>query len=208
VLDDIEQEQKMTSDFVPALIDDELNPQLLARSRYTVAGLQFCNRNGLGCVPDVENIGYMGAVVLMKPSDFLAVVPPLDGFVKTVNYLKTGDETVFGTPFLDINIDEDTGIAQIKGHEGRSRMTYFQGKTNDASIPVALFLRQNGGTLRARHIEPWMIDLIQGGVMSERTDFSRGHRVDGPLFEQAMYLDKSNSVFRVPSSGAAATPKI
>lgn len=197
----------MTTERVPALIDGELNSAILGRSGYDIAGIQFCNRHGLGSVPDVDNIGYMGAVVLMRPSDFLSVVPPLDGFVKTVNYLKTGQETVFGTPFLDINLDEKTGYAQVKGHEGRSRMSYFREMIDNAPIPVALFLRENNGALRARHIETWMLERIQSGVISERTEDCRGKFVEGPLFEQGMFLNKSNTVVRISASTADIKPR-
>ncbi|TLX16640.1 hypothetical protein [Rhizobium sp. MHM7A] len=187
----------MSEQFIPALIDGEINPQLLKRSRYEIAGLQFCNREGLGSVPNVDNIGYMGALILMKPSQYLSLVPSLGGFTKTVNFLKTGQETLFGTPFLDININEETRTAQVKGHEGRSRMSFFREVTGDAPVPVALFIRESNFTLRARHIEPWMLELIQSGVTSERTEVSRGDYVEGPLFDQAAYLDKGSRIARI-----------
>lgn len=198
----------MSVQFVPALIDDEINPQLLKRSRYEASGLQFCNHDGLGCVPDVDNIGYMGALILMKPSQFLSLVPSLDGFTKTVNYLKTGQETLFGTPFLDININEEARTAQVKGHEGRSRMSFFLESTGDAPMPVALFIRESNFTLKARHIEPWMLELIQSGVTSERTELSRGDYIEGPLFDQAVYLDKSNRIVRISSPVADFQPTL
>jgi hypothetical protein len=196
----------MSEQFVPALIDDEINPQLLKRSRYDIVGLHFCNHDGLGSVPDVDNIGYMGVLVLMRPSQFLSLVPPLDGFTKTVNYLKTGQEMLFGTPFLDINVDEDTRTAQVKGHEGRSRMTFFRELTSDAPMPVALFVRDGNFTLRARHIEPWMLELIQSGVTSEQTEISRGDYKEGPLFEQAVYLEKGNRVARISPERVGLQP--
>jgi hypothetical protein len=187
----------MNEQFVPALIDGEINSEILDRPRYESGGLRFCNRNGAGSVPDVENIGYMGAMVLMKPSLFLTLAAPLEGYTKTVDYLMSGQETVFGTPFLDINLVEETRTAQVKGHEGRSRMTFFKGLTDDAPMPVALFIRESNYTLRARQIEPWMLELIQSGVTSERTPTSRGNFVDGPLFEQSVYIDKAKKVARV-----------
>lgn len=198
----------MSEQFVSALIDEEINPQLLKRSRYEIGGLQFCNHDGLGSVPDVDNIGYMGALILMRPSQFLSVVPALDGFTKTVNYLKTGQETVFGTPFLDININEEARTAQVRGHEGRSRMSFFKERTDDAPMPVALFIRESNYPLRARQIEPWMLELIQSGVKSERTEISRGNYVEGPLFDQAAYLNKGNRVVRILPTAAGFQPTL
>jgi hypothetical protein len=189
----------MNEQAVPVLIDNEINPQILQRARYEIGGLQFCNRDGIGSVPDVDNIGYMGAVILMKPSQFLRIVAPLGNFTRTVSYLKTSRPPLFGTPFLDINIDAESGTAQVKGHEGRSRMTFFKEVTGDISIPVALFLRENNSTLRARHIEPWMLELVQAGLFSERTERNKGDYIEGPVFDQAIYFDKSSKIARISS---------
>ena len=196
----------MSKQFAPALIDNELNPKLLDRSRYEISGLLFCNRNGAGSVPDVENIGYMGALVLMRPSQFLTLAAPLEGFTKTVDYLKTGQETLFGTPFLDIDIDHETRAAQVKGHEGRSRMTFFKDLTDDEPMPVAVFIRESNYTLRARQIKPWMLELIQSGLTSERTPTSQGTYISGPVFEQAIFLDNTQKVSRISADLPTPVP--
>lgn len=189
----------MNEQTVPVLIDNEINPKILQRERYEVSGLRFCNRDGIGSVPDVDNIGYMGAVILMKPSQFLRIVAPLGHFTKTVRYLKTSRQPFFGTPFLDININAESGIAQVTGHEGRSRMTFFKEVAGDISMPVALFLRENNSTLRARHIELWMLELVQAGVFSERTEQNKGDYIEGPVFDQAIYLDRASKIARISS---------
>lgn len=197
----------MTTQFSPAMIDDQMNPELLKRPRYEIGGFQFCNRHGVGSVPDLENIGYMGAMILMKPSQFLTLAAPLEGFTKTVDYLRSGQEAIFGTPFLDINIDEETKTAQVKGHEGRSRMTFFKEQTGDAPMPVGLFIRESNYTLRARQIEPWMLELIQSGVTSERTPTGRVTHIAGPVFEEAIYLDRAQNVIRISAEASRPVPR-
>jgi hypothetical protein len=177
-----------------ALQDDgTLDPDILANRRYDTAGFRFDNDAGEGAVPDARRIRHTGAVVLMRPSVFLSLVPTED--IRSVRYLSQPGVS-FGSPFIDVRIDEEdtTAVPIIGHHEGRSRMTVVQTIAGDDPVPVFLFLTAGGYTCRAHEIEDDWIERIAAGAIREKTQFSTPELVDGPLFEQAIWLGAENEL--------------
>lgn len=198
----------MSEQVIQAVEGHNLNPGIIDAHRFQCAGVSFCNRDGIGAVPDVANVAYKGAIVLMRPSAFLSVTPDLNGYSRTVKYLGQLDGHAIGTPFLDIDIDEEAKIAKVKGHEGRSRMTFLKDAIDDTPVPVAIFLSMDRAPLRARHIEPWMLDMIHDALWSERTEDTPSVPVQGPIFTDAVYKNKRDQIVTFNEVREFDTPKL
>ena len=140
------------------------------------------NREGLGAVPNNQDVDYFGLRVMMKPSTFLKLALPLDSPVSVdhiVQHLKNGGS--LGAPFLNVSIPEeweDSDISKpaiVSGHEGRNRMLAIQKVEGDNPVEVHLFFR---GGLRARDIKPEFVKAMRSGMINQqRTKF-----IDGDLF--------------------------
>lgn len=169
----------MNNQAVPSALnaDMTINPAILHAKRFHAAGYVFDRQNGLGNVPDVDNIAYMGLLGLMRPTTFLSYVG--DGLnPKTVSFIET-EHPVLSTPFLMIRFDEETRRPTVVGHEGRARMTAIGKVAPDAAVPVALFLQEGYFPLRHRHLEPWMFEVIQEGLWSQ-PGIAPSEWIDGP----------------------------
>lgn len=186
--------------------DGLLSEAILNGEPFVANGIEFDNRLGLGAVPDVANIGYMGLVGTIKPSVFLELVPPLAGYRKTIDHLASYPSAL-GMPFLDISFTEEGVPPLIKGHEGRSRMTYLKEHVSDQPFPVALFFFEHNYSLRHHKIEPWMVEALQRSVNSQKCSERPSRLVEGPFFEQIIYLDAFKRVARPnPDLSQALTP--
>ncbi len=174
--------------------DGSLNENLLRLTSYEAYGLRFDNKIGLGSVPDVANIGYKGLIAAIRPSVFLELAPPLGYWNKTIKHLQA-NEVQIGTPFLEVEISEDSVPSRVRGHEGRSRMTFLKDAVDDRPVPVAIFL-QDDGPIRHHGIENWMIEELHAGLMSERCKERPSTFMEGPLFEEIIYLDITQSLVR------------
>jgi hypothetical protein len=171
---DIRHNPRRRRNGTPALMLDNLaGPITLGEGRCRV---HFDNTGGSGAVPDVENIEYMGAVVLMRPSMFLRLVPPLlQPSKRALEHLaQTRSTTGWAYPFLSIDPEEP----RVRQHEGRHRCTLLVEAGCDEPIPVALFL----SGMRARHIEPEDIERLRRGMVGQHRSF-----VSGPLFGEALW---------------------
>lgn len=168
--------------------DGTLDPDILANRRYDAGGFRFDNDAGEGAVPDARRIAHAGAVVLMRPSVFLSLVPTED--IRSIRYLSQAGAS-FGSPFLDVRVDEEdeTALPIIGHHEGRSRMTVIGSANGDEPVPVFLFVTAGGYSCRAHEIEDAWIERVAAGAIREKTQYSIPEFVDGPLFEQAIWLD-------------------
>lgn len=175
------------------LQDGSLDPALLERRRYTVRGIRFDNDIGEGAVPDARVIARTGAIVLMRPSVFLSLVPAED--IRSVDYLSQID-VPFGSPFIEFRIDEEdeTVMPVVLQHEGRSRLTVVMDTVGDEPVPVFLFVKSGTWTCRARELESSWIERIAAGAVREKTRFSVPQIIDGPLFEQAIWMDEAGQM--------------
>lgn len=147
----------------------------------TLDELKIDNEQGLGAVPDNQNIDYKGLRVQMKPSMFLKLAHRLEQPTSVdhiIGHIKQGGAV--GAPFLTIDIPRDwwdgkfTGIAQVTGHEGRNRMMAAMKAEGDNPVEVHLFFR---GEVRARHLTPEIIKALNGTLKSQD-----GQIVIGPIF--------------------------
>lgn len=128
------------------------------------------NVDGLGSVPNNDNVDYMGLRVLMKPSVFLKLARPLNE-PRSVDYIQQHLENggALGAPFLTVDIPEDwlegkfSDYAQVRGHEGRNRMMAVQKVEGDNPVEVHIFPRG----LRARHLTPEIIEQLQVAMNAE-----------------------------------------
>lgn len=121
------------------------------------------NRDGLGSVPDNDNVDYKGIRVKMRPSVFLELAEyatrnQLPNVDKLKNLIKDGAS--IGAPFLVIQIpifwesENYSDPAVIVGHEGRNRMHAIRELEGDNPIEVHLFFAHN---LKVQHIKPdWL----------------------------------------------------
>jgi len=114
--------------------------------------------NGIGQVPDNQNVNYKGFVVYMTPSEFLRLNPSRssgeESFQSLKDYMLSQEELKIGPPFLQPRWDEESNRWIIKQHEGRGRMLVLNEYMPDEEIPVHVFPR---GGLRSRHITDEML---------------------------------------------------
>lgn len=129
--------------------------------------------NGIGAVSDNTNITYMGFVVWMPVSQWIALNPPIDPFSDRVKGLesKLREGAAFGPPFLVVEVLDRDGLPispydieddlasvfggfRVRSHEGRHRMQAIRRFAGDASMPVQIFFRFG---FRARNLTPAML---------------------------------------------------
>jgi len=184
-----------------------IGPRNLKRFRH--GDVAYDQRDGIGNVPDVDNIEYLGFVVLMRPSTYLAICPPLDATTKSPGLR---DAIAAGKPismgFIQVDLTEDEFV--VHRHEGRNRARAILDLHGDDPIPVAVLLR--GGD-RARHVTDEHLARLAAGVRRQPDDHEEmlWHRfgrktpfVEGPLFERVLILGEERSV--APVAGAAFRP--
>ena len=138
------------------------------------------NVNGAGAVPYNQDVDYFGLRVKMKPSTFLKLAAPLgrEHSAELEQYIADGGS--IGAPFLDVAIppewDENdfSKSAQIKGHEGRNRMTAILKLEGDKPVETHIFPKY----YRARDMTPAFIEKLNSGLYAEKST----HLIGGPLF--------------------------
>jgi hypothetical protein len=122
--------------------------------------------DGIGSIPIVNNIEYMGFMVWMRPSDFLAL-NPLRGNDASWMEQQIRDGRALGIPFLDVKPPEswwenrpslDKLTFTVKGHEGRTRMRAIKAIVGDIPVPVGVA----ASNIRARH---WTPSNIAGAII-------------------------------------------
>lgn len=143
------------------------------------------NKNGIGQVPDNQNVDYKGLRVRMKPSTFLRLAAPIGDEDRgslpfLIDHLKNGGK--IGAPFLDISIpyaEWDKGDlsrpAKVVTHEGRHRMVAIQKVFGDDPVEVHLFFRHD---IKARDITPEWREALRSEMFIEKTSVT----LEGPLF--------------------------
>lgn len=140
------------------------------------------NTDGAGSTPNNANVDYMGLRVMMKPSVFLKLAPPL-GYSADMQRMRDLIQSggAIGAPFLYLKIppswdDGDlTKSASVQNHEGRHRMQAILEIEGDEPVETHLFPLG----MRRRNLTPDMIQRLQQGLMSQGLH----QLVQGPLFE-------------------------
>ncbi len=184
------------SDYINVIDEDgRLMTEALHSKRYTAGGFLFDRREGLGSVPDVDNIAYMGFIALMRPQAYLEYAGA--GVREdTVQYILS-ERPVLSTAFLDIRMEDDMTKCCVVGHEGRARMTAIARLDPDAVVPVAIFLRDGGFALRHRHLEPEMFEKLRAGLWSQRSLSIAPKWIPGEPFLGLVYEDEENQIINL-----------
>ena len=156
--------------------------------RYKVGKVAFDNKDGLGAVPNNQEINYFGFTINITPSEFLDFAAHGDRGAtaeKIVNLIK--DRTPVGAPFLQIKYNEkafgqgEPLRVEIVGHEGRARMTAIRIVNGDSGkIPVHVMPR---GETRARHLDDkFFAALRKVGMVPEKSYGDPKHLDIGKIF--------------------------
>jgi hypothetical protein len=178
--------------------------------RFRHGGVVFDQSTGLGAVPNVENIEYMGFVVLMKPSTFLSVCTAIDAdefeTEKNAHFaslIEAGKPISMG--FL--RIDLESPEFQVEGHEGRHRAKAILAVFGDDPIPVAVFPSYGD---RARHVKEEHLERLARGIRRELSIPEASVPgfvppfIEGPLFERVFILGREMHIS--PEREAQFTP--
>lgn len=138
--------------------------------QYKVKDVIFDNVNGLGQVPNNQNVRYAGLTVIMKVDDFLNIAADAgEQRNETAAGLKELIDQGYGiaTPWLVIDIDKiksgKPGYAVCTGHEGRARAVCAKKYFGITEFPVHVFFPG----YRNRDISPEVIEKMQEGIKRE-----------------------------------------
>jgi hypothetical protein len=140
-----------TIEQIDALLD-RIGPQSSSVIR-THAGVTFDPANGLGGSYDSGNIDYRGFMAYMRPDQFLGLNPPRPLDRMPIDFIQSAVEggEAIGTPMLYVDRLPDNKGWQVRGHEGRGRMSVLQGLAPRGLFPVGV---HPYGAVRARHLRP------------------------------------------------------
>lgn len=165
------------------------------------------NRQGLGNVPDNQNVDYLGLRVLMKPTVFLRLAATLyREQASSTDYIKQHLQQggAIASPWLVIDIPqaweqgEFQQPAQVTGHEGRNRMYAVLETEGDEPIECHLFFSHG---LRNRHILPSWIDKLNERLIPQRSNKA----ILGPFFTPAATITEKTT--RTTPQGGSGTLK-
>ena len=141
---------------------------------FDVQGVKFSPTTGQGTAPNNANINYMGFVVWMPVSAFLALNPERAHFQaeryrdesSPADFLRAAaaEGRAFGplTLYVEGKMSSDEDVFtefEVRNHEGRGRaMTLQAAKGSDVLVPVHIFPHGRRGKqyveMRARHLNP------------------------------------------------------
>ncbi len=150
------------------------------------------NKQGIGEVPDNNNVDYLGLRVLMRPSVFLGLASTLyREQASSVDYIKQqlAQGRGIASPWLVIDIpqawDQNNldAPARVVSHEGRNRM--YAAMETDGDLPLEVHLFFSGG-IRRRHIKPGWIDQLNQQLIAQ----GRTKPTVGPFFSQLYPLQE------------------
>jgi hypothetical protein len=116
------------------------------------AGVQFDSLKGMGGVPDAANVDYRGFTAYMRPRQFLQINPQRDLDTRPIDHILSAidDGQPIGTPIVYVDRAKD-GSWQVRGHEGRGRMTALHQRSPGEYFPVAV---HPYGSTRAHDLSP------------------------------------------------------
>lgn len=125
----------------------------LPTQAWTEGKLRFDPVLGMGAVSDLAKIRTLGWIAWMKPSQFLALNPPIHESPSSAtkvqairDLLRRGEATA--PAFLIVNPPIHPNAWMVRSHEGRHRMTAIQALNGDAPVPVYVLMRI--GTISGR----------------------------------------------------------
>lgn len=129
---------------------------------FKVAQVNWDAKDGIGAVPNNQDIDYRGFVKEMTPSEFLSLASPKNGGEESEEFLDGAMDRgeALGQPFLQVHWDEGNKQWLISGHEGRSRAKSILNKYGDIKMPVHIF----PDYLRARDVTE---EMKQANFVSE-----------------------------------------
>lgn len=136
---------------------------------FRIGDVVFDQVNGLGAVPNNQNVVYRGFVGMMLPKDFSAFALRADRSedAKSIVHLMRQGYGV-GSPFFQLDIkDIENPVLRIVGHEGRARCVAINSIQPNVAIPVHFFLVNE---LRARHINDQIVSSLNTSIRAEGTD--------------------------------------
>lgn len=153
-------------------ITEGLTPSGDPEGVMTVGSITFEQKHGIGSVGDNVNVNYLGFAALMYPIQFSKLAATrnynddssnINGLVKALEEGKP-----FGSPFFEINMNEDdpSSLAFIRGHEGRTRVEAIRRVYGRVPVLVHCFL---GGGMRARHITLDHIRVFRANCQIEKS---------------------------------------
>lgn len=135
-----------------------------------VGKVVFDQKEGLGAVPNNQNVVYRGFVGMMFPKDFMYFAHRADREEDAKNILNLIEQGYgIGSPFLYLDIEgENPNLTmRIVGHEGRARCVALNYLQPNVAIPVHFFL---GGGLRARSLTDQMIGMLNQRIKAEGSE--------------------------------------
>ncbi len=127
--------------------------------------------NGLGNVPNNQNVLYLGFISKMKLSSFQELALDDEGDQdKTADWMveKIKEGYSLGQPWFSINMDvKENEMFQITGHEGRGRIKAIKKYLGeDIEIPIHFFLDKG---MKNRDLTDDLIKKFQeGNVLPEK----------------------------------------
>jgi hypothetical protein len=134
--------------------------------------VHYDQKDGIGSVPDNQEISYKGFKVWMVPDMFLKLarkiyIDPQDTtYLYLKNAIKRGKP--IGSPFLNVNWDASKKVWTIWDHEGRHRVQAIKDLWPNESMEVHIF---PGSGIRARDITPDMLQSFMRGIIAQDKTF-------------------------------------
>src|ERR1035437_3623116 len=134
--------------------------------------IHYDQKDGLGSVPDNQNVDYKGFKAWMVPDMFLKLarriyIDPQDtSYLFLKNPIKRGKP--IGSPFLNVNWDESKKAWTVWDHEGRHRVQVIKDLWPNESMEVHIF---PGSGIRSRDITPDMLQSFMNGIMAQDKTF-------------------------------------
>ncbi|MDA3856627.1 MAG: hypothetical protein PF569_10315 [Candidatus Woesearchaeota archaeon] len=118
--------------------ENTYDPKTPYTVRFSKGEVTFDNLNGAGHVPMNQDVNYFGYTMFMYPMDFLDLATPMSE--KSEPFI---DQSI-GTPFLFVSYNEETGLWEVEGHEGRHRVSaIIESLGKERRIPVHCFIKRH-----------------------------------------------------------------
>lgn len=115
--------------------------EVCGRSKCVTFDRRLGSPDVLGVTGNNKEIEYMGATVWLRPSEFQRLVPPrTDPFDHVREHV--AKELPLGNPMLYLDVDQESGVARVTGHEGRGRMLVTEETVGDQPVPVHVIVRK------------------------------------------------------------------
>ena len=140
--------------FIPG---ERFNPE----QPHSIEGISFDPQHGLVATGNNQNVNYMGFVIWMTPGEFLGLNPVRIGSWDWIlGFMEEGGAMSPPMLYLD-EIDERIGwepgerrlAFEVRGHEGRGRMSAMQKLRPGSLVPVPVLVKH----WRARDFTPEML---------------------------------------------------